>query len=37
MRAVNVFPEGVLREETDLSMLDFRTALLAVNHWEAPC
>lgn len=37
MRAVNVFPEVVLREETDLSMLDFRAVLLAVNHQKAPC
>lgn len=37
MGAVNVFPEVVLRKETDVSMLDFRTVLLAVNHQEAPC
>lgn len=37
MGAVNVFPEVVLRKETGVSMLDFRTVLLAVNHQEAPC
>lgn len=29
MSAVNVFPEVVLREEIDMSMLDFRTVVLA--------
>lgn len=37
MRAINVFPEVVLREGTESSMLEFRTVLLAANHQEGPC
>lgn len=36
MGAVNVFPEVVLSKETDVSVLDFRTVLSAVNQ-EVPC
>ena len=34
IRAINVFPEVVLREGTDSCMLEFRTVLLAADHQE---
>lgn len=37
MRAINVFPEVVLREGIDSSVLEFRIVLLAADHQERPC
>lgn len=37
MRAINVFPDVVLREGPNSSMLEFGTVLLAAKHQGGPC